>query len=271
MATSRSNPMHAVKRKPATVRRAPAKRSTSKKKKKSNKALFIVLGALLLIGIGIVVYTQEEEKEVEASVQEILIQLPKGYKSSGLDVSHHQGEVDWEKLVNKSPFDTLIDFVYCKATEGSTYIDSEWENNRTHLNQLGIRNGAYHFLNPNAASLPQAKHFLAIWKHREIDLPPVLDVEKEVTSDKILINNMYDWLEYVERKSGFRPIIYTSYSFYVNKFKNEFKDYQFWIASYDKDPHALSDKRIVHWQFTDNIELPGISEKVDFNVSKRRF
>ena len=271
MATSRSNPMHAVKRKPATARRTPAKRSTSKKKKKSNKALFIVLGVLLLIGIGIIVYTQEEEQDVVTSAQEILIQLPKGYKSSGLDVSHHQGEIHWDKLVNITPFDTLIDFVYCKATEGSTHIDGQWETNRTQLNQLGIRNGAYHFLNPNTTSVPQAKHFLTIWKHREIDLPPVLDVEKEATSDKILINNMYDWLEYVERKSGFRPIIYTSYSFYRNKFKNEFKDYQFWIASYDKDPRALSDKRIVHWQFTDNITLPGISEKVDFNVSKRRF
>jgi lysozyme len=263
--------MHAVKRKPASARRTPAKRSTSKKKKKSNKALFIVLGVLLLIGIGIIVYTQEEEQDVVTSAQEILIQLPKGYKSSGLDVSHHQGEIHWDKLVNITPFDTLIDFVYCKATEGSTHIDGQWETNRTQLNQLGIRNGAYHFLNPNTTSLPQAKHFLAIWKHREIDLPPVLDVEKEATSDKILINNMYDWLEYVERKSGFRPIIYTSYSFYRNKFKNEFKDYQFWIASYDKDPRALSDKRIVYWQFTDNITLPGISEKVDFNVSKRRF
>ena len=102
-------------------------------------------------------------------------------------------------------------------------------------------------------------------------LPPVLDVEKDATTDKILINNMYDWLEYVEKKSGFRPIIYTSYSFYTKKFKNEFKDYQFWIACYDKDPKALSDKRIVHWQFTDNIDIPGINEKVDFNVSKRRF
>lgn len=263
--------MHAVKRKPAAVRRTPAKRTTSKKKKKSNKALFIVLGVLLLIGIGIVVYTQEEEQDVETSAQQILIQLPKGFKSSGLDVSHHQGEIKWDKLVNTVPFDTLIDFVYSKATEGSTHIDSQWESNRIQLNQLGIRNGAYHFLNPNTASLPQAKHFLTIWKHREIDLPPVLDVEKEASSDKILINNMYDWLEYVERKSGFRPIIYTSYSFYKNKFKNEFKDYQFWIASYDKDPRALSDKRIVHWQFTDDISLPGISEKVDFNVSKRRF
>ena len=271
MATSKSNPMHAVKRKPATVKRTPVKRTFSKKKKKTNKPLYIVLGAILIVAIGIIIYTQEEVKEEKESVQEILINLPKGFKSSGLDVSHHQGEIDWNKIVNTTPFDTLIDFVYCKATEGSTYIDSEWKSNRVQLNQLGIRNGAYHFLNTNTSSIPQAKHFLNTWKHREIDLPPVLDVEKEATTDKILINNMYDWLEYVEKKSGFRPIIYTSYSFYTKKFKNEFKDYQFWIASYDKDPKALSDKRIVHWQFTDNIDLPGINEKVDFNVSKRRF
>jgi lysozyme len=263
--------MHAVKRKPTQVRRTPAKRTFSKKKKKTNKPLIIVISALLILAVGIIVYTQEEDKEIHQAAEEILIHLPKGFKSSGMDVSHHQGYIEWSKIVNTTPFDTLIDFVYCKATEGSTHIDREWESNRKQLNELGIRNGAYHFLNPNSFSIPQAKHFLATWKHREIDLPPVLDVETEAKTDKLLINNMYDWLEFVERKSGFRPIIYTSYSFYVNKFKNEFKDYQFWIASYDKDPKALSDKRIVHWQFTDNITLPGISEKVDFNVSKRKF
>lgn len=263
--------MNAVKRKPATVRRTPTKRASSKKKKKSNKTLYIIIGAVLLILAGIVLFTQEEEKTSEEKIKTLLVHLPKGFKSSGMDVSHHQGEIVWDKIVNSSPFDTLIDFVYCKATEGSTYIDKEWESNRRQLNELGIRNGAYHFLNSNSYSIPQAKHFLATWKHREIDLPPVLDVEQEAETEDILINNMYDWLEYVEKESGFRPIIYTSYSFYTKKFKNKFKDYQFWIASYDQDPKALNDPRIVHWQFTDNLEIPGISEKVDFNVSKRRF
>jgi len=263
--------MSAVKRKPASSRRTPAKRPTSKKKKQSNKTIWIVLGALVLIGIGIVLFTQEDNTEETSLTEKIHIELPKGFKSSGLDVSHHQGKINWEKLVNTSPIDTLIDFVYCKATEGRTYIDSEWESNRMQLNALGIRNGAYHFFNPNVSPKEQAKHFLAIWKQREIDLQPVLDVESESVSDKKLIKNMYDWLIYVENKSGFRPIIYTSYSYYTQKFKNEFKDYQFWIASYDKNPNAIRDKRIVHWQFTNKIELPGISEKVDFNVSKRRF
>ena len=263
--------MNAVKRKTPTVKRTPAKRSFSKKKKKSNKTLYIILGVVFVILVGIVLFTQEEKVTEEEKIEKLLVNLPKGYQSSGMDVSHHQGSIQWDKILNQSPLDTLIDFVYCKATEGATHVDTQWESNRQQLNELGVRNGAYHFLNANSYSIPQAKHFLAIWKHREIDLPPVLDVEQEAESDEVLINNMYDWLEYVERKSGLRPIIYTSYSFYAKKFKNEFKDYQFWIASYDKDPKALNDHRIVHWQFTDNLEIPGISEKVDFNVSKRRF
>ena len=271
MAKSTSNPMNAVKRKAPTVKRTPQKRSFSKKKKKSNSKIYIAIVVILLVLVGIVLYTQEEEKITKEKIHTLLVNLPKGFESSGMDVSHHQGKISWEKIVNVTPFDTLVDFVYCKATEGSTHIDKEWESNRRQLNELGIRNGAYHFLNSYTYSIPQAKHFLATWKHREIDLPPVLDVEQEAENDEILINNMYDWLEYVEKKSGFRPIIYTSYSFYTKKFKNEFKDYQFWIASYDQDPKALTDKRIVHWQFTDKLEIPGISEKVDFNVSKRRF
>jgi lysozyme len=263
--------MNAVKRKPATVRRTPAKRSFSKKKKKSNTPLYLGIGILVLVIIGILWFTQEDEEKTKAEIEKLLIELPKGYKSSGLDVSHHQGKINWNKLINQVPFDTLIDFVYCKASEGSTHTDTQWESNRRQLNDLGVRNGAYHYLNTTSYSIPQAKHFLDVWKMREIDLPPVLDVEQEAETDEILINNMYDWLEYVERNSGMRPIIYTSYTFYKKKFQHEFQDYQFWIASYDQDPKALSDKRIVHWQFTDKVELPGIDEKVDFNVSKRRF
>jgi GH25 family lysozyme M1 (1,4-beta-N-acetylmuramidase) len=45
---------------------------------------------------------------------------------------------------------------------------------------------------------------------------------------------MYDWLEYVEEKTGYKPIIYTSESFYVSKFQNEFNDFSIKFKDYEK-------------------------------------
>jgi len=266
---AKSNPMRPVQRKKTTK---TVQRKTVKPKKKGNYTLFF--SVLIITGIlGAIIFINHkfQEKKNKSKLNDFVINIPEGFKSVGIDVSHHQGEIPWKKWFANSPLDTLIDFVYCKATEGSNFVDSKWEENRKKLNDLGVTNGAYHFLNSNTYSIPQAKHFLNHWKHRDIDLPPVLDVETEGPSDKILIDNMYDWLEYVEKETGVKPIIYTSLHFFETKFKNEFKTYQFWIASYTYKPKCIDDKRIIHWQFTDKGSLPSLDEAVDVNVSKQRF
>ena len=267
---AKSNPMNPVRKK-KTIHK-PASNRQNKNKDKSKYTLFFSLLIIASVLGGIILLNHRyQSKKDKNKLHDFVLKIPGGFKSVGIDVSHHQGDVPWEKWFSKSPLDTLIDFVYCKATEGSNFIDSKWEKNRKTLNDLGVTNGAYHFLNSNTYSIPQAKHFLKHWKHQDIDLPPVLDVETDGPSDKILIDNMYDWLEYVEKETGIRPIIYTNAHYFETKFKNEFKDYQFWIASYTFKPKCINDKRVIHWQFTDKGSLPRIDEKIDVNVSKIKF
>jgi lysozyme len=77
------------------------------------------------------------------------------------------------------------------------------------------------------------------------------------------------WLKRVEKKTGLRPIIYTSLHLYETKFQNDLKDYKFWIASYSRRPAQLdTDQRIIHWQYSSEGRLPGIDHRIDMNVSK---
>lgn len=261
---AKKNPMHAVKGK--------KKKTTSRRKKKEKNSLKIklILGFSLLVSItaSILFYTKEMKPLNSNTFRET---VPTGFASIGLDVSHHQGEIDWKKLMTESGFDTLIHFVYCKATEGNTHFDRQWVRNRSILNEMGIPNGAYHFFTSKEPAIPQAEHFLNRWVKRDIDLPPVLDVETEGLSDQQLIENMKIWLDYVEKKSGMRPIIYTSLHYFETKFKNVFLDYKFWVAAYSRIPSCIDDKRIIHWQYSESGRLPGIREKVDLNVSKLNF
>lgn len=244
------------------------KRKTKKNKSISTKWIIILIVLPVLAITLWYFYSPFEEK---LSKNSFVKNIPKGFDSFGIDVSHHQGDIDWDLLLNQEHYDTIIHFVYCKATEGNSHVDTEWEKNRRILNDFGIPNGAYHFFTTKEAPKPQVEHFLSHWKKRDVDLPPVLDVETEGFSDKDLRNKMIIWLEEVENRTGMRPIIYTSLHFYETKFKNYFSTYKFWIATYDQQPDFKSDARILHWQYSENGVLPGIDEEVDLNVSKIPF
>ncbi len=262
---AKKNPMNAVRKKPAR-KSAPRK----KKGKSTSKKWKWFWGFLLAFAIGgIMYYLITERKPMNAD--SFRKSVPEGFPSIGLDVSHHQGDINWKKLMTESGFDTLIHFVYCKATEGNTHLDTKWLRNRGILNNLGIPNGAYHFFIPTDPPRPQAAHFLNIWQKRDIDLPPVLDVETEGFSDEDLIAKMQIWLDVVEKESGMRPVIYTSLHFYETKFKNAFPDHKFWIAAYSRKPDCIEDERIIHWQYSETGKLPGIKELVDLNVSKLNY
>ncbi len=245
-------------------------RKTSKKKKSAFSLASLFLIAVLLGGLGIgYYYFKKKSKSILRT--EAIASIPEGFPSFGIDISHHQGKIDWQKLFVAERFDTIIQFVYCKATEGDNYLDTEWENNRKSLREIGIPHGGYHFFNSKSKPRPQAKHFLMYWKPEEFDLPPVLDVEREGFSDNDLIAKMKIWLEEIEAATGMRPVIYCSLHYFETKFAADFKDYKFWIAAYSRKPKCIEDSRIIHWQYSETGKLPGISEKIDFNVSKIRY
>ena len=256
----------ATLKKKKTIPKKPISRKSKSTKSKSKSILY---GFIILISLLIATFVYWEFI-IPPVVNKISFynSIPKGYKSFGIDVSHHQGDIDWETLFKKEEYDTIIQFVYCKATEGNSHVDTKWEINRTTLNNMGIPNGAYHFFRSKDKPKPQVDHFLNYWKKREVDLPPVLDVETEGLSDLDLRAKMTIWLEEVEKRTGMRPIIYTSLHFFESKFSHYFPDYKFWIAAYSQEPGCILDNRIINWQYSESGILPGIDEEVDFNVSK---
>jgi lysozyme len=244
---------------------AGSRKKASRKQKKNLKWAIWLLFAL---GIAAFFYFREITDTLVESPHHFRKTVPPGYAAIGIDVSHHQGKIDWEELLEKKGFDTIIDFVYCKVTEGDDHLDTQYERNRTELNDRGVLNGAYHYFSTKRPPRPQAAHFLAHWKKRDIDLPPVLDVEDEGLSDNDLIAKMKIWLEEVEKGSGLRPVIYTSLSFYETKFRNKLPGYKFWLAAYSRQPLYMPDPAVIHWQYSETGRLPGIKNEVDLNVSK---
>lgn len=198
---------------------------------------------------------------------------PEGYEIHGIDISHYQGDIDWDDLSNAMIEGCPLRFVMIKSTEGSTRLDSKFKENFRQAREYGYIRGAYHFWSNKSSARDQAYHFLNKVRLEDGDLPPVLDVEHKPKDRSVedFQRDVLTWLHIVEDKYHVKPIIYTYY-----KFKDQylsapvFNDYPYWIAHYyvDKVEYKGPWK---FWQHTDAGKLPGIKGYVDFNIYNGSF
>jgi lysozyme len=141
---------------------------------KLGRGLLMLLLLLALPGGAIVLYLWSYQPDRGA------------YPIRGIDVSHHQGKIDWHAIAADD-----VAFAYIKASEGGDYIDPAFAENRRQARAAGVKTGAYHFFTLCRDGGDQASHFLAVLRGKtrqdennqqdetEIadDLPPVVDLE----------------------------------------------------------------------------------------------
>ncbi len=193
--------------------------------------------------------------------------LPCCYEVHGIDISRHQGIIDWDKLVQAQVAEFPVQFVFMKATEGGDHSDPTFERNFAEAGKRGLMRGAYHFFSPKTDPLKQADFFIRTVKLTPGDLPPVLDVEvRGKRTQEELQKNVKLWLDKVEAHYGVKPILYTSYKFKTRYLSHpQFEAYPYWIAHYYVDSVQYQGKWHF-WQHSDIGTVPGIKEDVDLNV-----
>ena len=198
---------------------------------------------------------------------------PNGYEIHGIDISHYQGIIDWEKLQHAMIGGCPLRFIIIKSTEGASKLDENFYDNFENARNYGYIRGAYHFWSVHSTAREQAYHFLKKVHLKEGDLPPVLDVEHKPANLSVedFQTDVLTWLHIVEDKYHVKPIIYTYYKFkqqYLSK--PVFDDYPYWIAHYyvDKVEYKGAWK---FWQHTDAGQLPGIKGYIDFNIYNGSF
>jgi len=64
------------------------------------------------------------------------IHITRQYEIHGIDVSHHQRFIDWEKVAEHSQF--KVSFTFLKATEGTTIRDTRFETNWKESKEAGL-------------------------------------------------------------------------------------------------------------------------------------
>lgn len=188
------------------------------------------------------------------------------YPVQGLDVSHHQGAIDW-KMVGQGRFS----FVYIKATEGAGHVDSRFAYNYKNAMKYGFLVGAYHYFSLSKTGKEQAENFITTVPARAGMLPPVIDLEymgmsRISGSGEKLKKELGHFIKAIEGHYGCRPILYSNKAFYKRYLAGSFMEYSVWIADYMSEPELPDNRMWLFWQYSDRGRVKGIRGHVDFNV-----
>jgi lysozyme len=184
----------------------------------------------------------------------------------GIDVSHHQGLIDWIEVAK----DTCVKFVYIKATEGSTHVDSMYERNISEALLSGLKAGSYHYLTSGSSIDEQFINFRNTVKSEQQMICPMIDVEAEGVkgwSKQELQGNLALFAKYVKKIYGVYPVIYSYSKFYNQMLAPRFNGFHLFLAHYsEEEPVVEGAGKHNIWQHTDMGVVNGISSTVDLDV-----
>ena len=187
-------------------------------------------------------------------------------KKKGIDVSYHQGNIDWGKVKGAG-----IEFAILRIGYGmyDYQKDKQFENNYKNARANGIPVGVYHY--SYATSVEEAKkeaNLVVKWLNgRDLEYPVYFDIEdnSQAKLGKSTLNAMCRAFCEIIEKAGYWAGIYSNKDWATNKISGAElgKDYTYWIAQYNSTctytgPYAI-------WQYSSSGKVNGISGNVDMN------
>jgi lysozyme len=181
----------------------------------------------------------------------------------GVDVSHHQGVIDWDTLAGDE-----VRFAYIKATEGGDWVDTRFAENWRAAKRTSIARGAYHFFTLCTPAEVQAANFIATVGALDRDLPPALDIEhmgpcSEGPTMERPAEEARVFLDRLEAHYGVRPIIYTTRQFHDAHLR-EMTGERFWVRSILREPTWRTEEWTL-WQYHNRGRREGVVGPVDLN------
>lgn len=189
------------------------------------------------------------------------------YPLKGIDISNHQGTIDWEKLREEK-----LSFVIIKATEGEDHRDSLFSDYYANSKKEGYATGGYHFFRLCTGGKEQAQNFINSVPKDSLDMPPSIDFELGGNCDTTglvrekVLHEIQECLDALEKHYGKRPIIYSTRTFYKIYLTDNFREYPLWIRSIYKPPAFREKRAWAIWQYANRGHLKGIDTFVDLNV-----
>ncbi len=194
-----------------------------------------------------------------------------GEDMKGIDVSVHNGNIDWQKVKNAG-----IDFAILRAGYGrlASQKDERFEQNYSGAKAAGIPIGAYWYsyaMSEDEARL-EADVFLSIIKGKQFEFPVYYDVEekKQFALGKEKVSAiMRAFLERVEAAGYFAGLYGSASSLTTHTADNIKSRYTIWLAHWvDKTSYGGA---YGIWQHSEKGRVDGINGNVDLDIGYKDF
>lgn len=191
----------------------------------------------------------------------------------GVDVSSHQGEIDWQQVRDAGMEFAIIRLGYRGYTSGGVYADENALANLEGARAAGLKVGAYFYSQAldEGEARREAQFCLELLNGQALDLPVVYDWEyagedtrtEDMTSDALMACTRA-FCDEVE-KAGYEAMIYFNPHLAENLFRlEELQEYPFWLAMYSDQ--MTWPWEVEMWQYTATGSVPGIEGDTDINL-----
>lgn len=184
----------------------------------------------------------------------------------GIDISHWEGKINFRHVRQSG-----IRIVYIKATQGTNYVDPDFERNYREAYKENLDVGFYHYV--TATNTEEAREeaifFASKIKDKVQYARAAMDFETfgDLTTSEVREIALH-FLRTLEDEVKYRPVIYSDSSNASSRFDDyQLVKYPLWIADYgvvrpDMENHW---SKWSGWQYTDKGRVRGISGEVDRN------
>lgn len=198
--------------------------------------------------------------------------LPDGVTAQGIEVSEHQGRIDWD-AVKASGIDFAILRVGFGAPSFGGRVDYQFNRNISECERLAIPYGVYvySYAFDNQQAADEASMVIDCLSGHNPRLPVYYDLEdKTIIADgrqSGIASRAQTFCNKIS-SAGYKPGIYANLNWFNNiltdpVFKSGSWDH--WIAQYNSQCHYTASYSF--WQYTSRGKVSGISGNVDMNYA----
>ena len=192
----------------------------------------------------------------------------------GIDVSEHQGAINWSQVKASG-----TQFAMIRGGYGRNNVDKYFHANAKGATAAGIPIGMYWFSYAYTVDMArnEAKYAVALAKQYNVTWPIAFDLEYDtvsyaakngVTITKSMATQMAKAFCEEIKAAGYNTMNYTNPDYLNRYFDQSQLPYDVWLAQYASQP-SISDMSI--WQYSSSGSVPGISGRCDVNYAYKDY
>ena len=196
-------------------------------------------------------------------------------QEKGIDVSHHNGKIDWKKIKKSGVDFAMIRIGYGDSKKGGIK-DKKFKYNMKNAKANGVEIGVYFYSYADniREAKKEAKYVIKKMKKYNIDYPIAYDFENDYRRKRKLKKKntkIIDAFCKTVEDAGYNTVIYSDANYFRDfLYTKKLAKYGLWVARWTYDKNDFRDydlENVFIWQYSDKGRIKGCDYPLDLNAS----